>query len=178
MDTQSSNQNLIRFGGRLRRLKMEEVLETEKDDSEDIEETAEGEEEWQWTPETICKRMEGLTRFGHKLLTRSNWYPRLANSMIYWDQRQGRNSSGITLKDAVIIKNVQTSEPHFSDMVVSTRQSIQKTKHQFDIFDYDRMRVLTTEIKRLVKENRNPLIRLDATRIMDSHHLSLILPWV
>jgi len=145
MGTWISVQNLIRFGGRLRRIKMEAMLEDQEEISEELEDSIEDDEEWSWYPEAVCQRMKGMIRYSHKLLARSNWYARLANSTVYWDQRQGKNRIGITLEDAVIVKNYRISEPKKSNPSISKKQRIQKVKHQFDILDYDRMRVFTTE---------------------------------
>jgi DNA polymerase III subunit epsilon len=175
-ENQISVKNLIRFGGLLRRIKIEEALEEHEASIEEIEIITE--DEGDWSPVMVCKRIEGLTRFTHKLLSRSNWYARLANATISWEKRQSGKTNVIAFQHGVILKNYQISG--VQDLINQEyfKINLQWVKRNFDIFDYDRMRVLTTEIKRLVKENRNPLVQLNSTCRFDAKRLVLILPWV
>lgn len=178
METPVSIQNLLRLGGRLRRLKMEAELEDQEETTEGIEAVIEDGDEWCWDSEAVCRRIKGIMRHSHKLMARSNWYARLANASIFWDQRRSKNKIGIALESGVIIKTFRILDSQNYNAPIAKQQSIQKIKCQLDIFDYDRLRVLTSEIKRLHKENRDPVIWLNAKQMIDNHRLELILPWV
>jgi hypothetical protein len=47
-----------------------------------------------------------------------------------------------------------------------------------DILTYDRLRVLTTELRRLAQENRPMWVRPAGGRILDGRRLQMLLRWV
>ena len=58
-----------------------------------------------------------------------------------------------------------------------SRTLLQRQQH-FDIETYDRMRVATTEIRRLISENRDIAIRLRPTVTLRNTELERLLRWV
>ena len=48
----------------------------------------------------------------------------------------------------------------------------------FTVTTYERLRVVTTELRRLVGEGRQIELRLSPTRILSGRQLSRLLPWV
>lgn len=175
---QISVKNLIRFGGLLRRMKMEAALEELDAPIEEIEDLTEDEVEWSWSPETVCQRMEGLTRYAHKLISRSNWYARLANATISWKNRENEKINVIRFQQGLISKRYQTLDAKNLIDQEYAKVNLWLVKRNFDIFDYDRMRVLTTEIKRLFKENRHPIVQLNSTCRLNTKRLAFFLSWV
>jgi DNA polymerase-3 subunit epsilon len=51
-------------------------------------------------------------------------------------------------------------------------------QQMFDLSTYERLRVLTTEMRRLMAEGRQIEIRLDPTAVLGQKQLFRILPWV
>ena len=48
----------------------------------------------------------------------------------------------------------------------------------FDLTTYERLRVVTTELRRLVSEGRKVEIRLSPNAILSNRQLAKMLPWV
>jgi hypothetical protein len=48
----------------------------------------------------------------------------------------------------------------------------------FDVATYERLRVVTTELRRLVGESRKIELRLNPTSVLSRRQLAKLLPWV
>ena len=100
-----------------------------------------------WDPEMVANFLEGVLRHAAHMLRRSRWLHHLSDSTLEWQTRAG-----------------------------SQRKLVQ-TSRNFDITLYDRLRVLTTELKRLVSEDRPLLLRL-SNRTLDTRQLARLLKWL
>jgi DNA polymerase-3 subunit epsilon len=100
-----------------------------------------------WDPRMVAGYLEGILRHAAHMLRRSRWLCHLADSTLTWQTRDG-----------------------------SMRKLVHKSR-DFDVTLYDRLRVLTTELKRLVSENR-PLILRISNKTLDTRHLARILRWL
>ncbi len=115
----------------------------EDEESDDAEETVgaeepdvEEEEEVEITPEIVAGRLTGLTMsVGHQF-RKGRWLALLAGAEVSWDQRKGEGRRSVTLP----------GDPP-------------DTLEQYDL-----LRVLTTELRRLIRDGRNPEVRLKKGR--------------
>lgn len=104
-------------------------------------------EEVELTPEILAGRLTGLTRtVGHQL-RRGRWLAMLAGAGISWDQRDGDGRRRVSLP----------GEPP---------DTLER---------YDLLRVLTTELRRLVRDGRDPEVRLRQGRALYGDRLNRIL---
>lgn len=102
-----------------------------------------------WDPEMVAGFLEGTLRHAAHMLRRSRWLCHLAQSRLIWRTRDG-----------------------------SQRQVTHKSRIQdFNASVYDRLRVLTTELKRLVSEDRPVQLNLNKTSL-DTEHLGRVLKWL
>ncbi len=115
------------------------------------EETVEAdEEEIELTPEIVAGRLTGLTmNVGHQL-RRGRWLTLLAGAEVSWDQRDGDVRRSVTLPE----------DPP-------------DTLEQYDL-----LRVLTTELRRLIRDGRNPEVQLRQGRGLAGDKLVSILELV
>jgi hypothetical protein len=114
-----------------------------------LEEAEEDDEERShtWDPEMVANFLEGTLRHAAHMLRRSRWLCHLTESKLQWRTRDG-----------------------------SPRKLVHKSR-DFDITMYDRLRVLTTELKRLVSEDRPLKLHL-SNKTLDTHHLARVLKWL
>jgi len=113
------------------------------------EETEEEERPRSWNPEMVAGFLEGILRHAAHMLRRSRWLRHLTQSTLIWHTRDG-----------------------------SRRRITHNSRIQdFNASMYDRLRVLTTELKRLVSEDR-PL-QLNLNKIsLDTERLARVLKWL
>ncbi len=115
----------------------------EDEESDDAEETVgaeepdvEEEEEVEITPEIVAGRLTGLTMsVGHQF-RKGRWLALLAGAEVSWAQRKGEGQRSVTLP----AESADTLE------------------------QYDLLRVLTTELRRLIRDGRNPEVILKRGR--------------
>lgn len=102
-----------------------------------------------WSPEMVAGFLEGILRHGAHMLRRSRWLCHLTRSELTWRTRDDSKRT--------IAHNFQVQD--------------------FNAAMYDRLRVLTTELKRLVSENRSLELKLSMT-FLGNEHLARVLKWI
>jgi len=84
----------------------------------------------------------------------------------------------------VVFKN---GLPCFEDPIPSSQEiplptgywkSSLAKQQNFDIFTYDRLRILTNEIRRILEEDRTATLRLGPKLLLKSEQLREVLKWV
>lgn len=134
-----------------------------------------------WTPDRVARRIEGVIRQGAYSLRRARWFLRLSESIITWNQPNHNTDSdtyalvmsGSSVVWAGWLESTQDVpvNPDFSS-------SMLKRLFAFGIVEYDRMRVLTTELRRLVSEGRGLRLRMGSCTNMSTVVLARVLRWV
>jgi DNA polymerase-3 subunit epsilon len=102
-----------------------------------------------WDPEMVAGFLEGTLRHAAHMLRRSRWLRHLTQSKLTWKTRDG------------------------SQRAITHNSRVQ----DFNATLYDRLRVLTTELKRLVAEDRPLHLDLSA-RSLSTRHLARLLKWL
>jgi len=182
---QGSNlwRSLLTIGTQLWREKMEEpVLEndpTEHDTAEpDKVNKPFGPESW--TPESVVKGIESLLRRCAHWLRRSRWFCVLSESCLAWNTGNRRDETKIVLVFAgggVVDRYLTQTQmplprPPGANVPFSDRQ------RNLDLIAYDRLRVATTELRRLLAENRSVRLRVGKRALLKENELSGALKWL
>lgn len=133
-----------------------------------------------WTPESVAKALLHIIRVGSFQIRRARWLYLLTESTLIWE----RNERGIDRKNLVVFK---IGLPHFEDPIPGSQEiplptgfwkSSLAKQQNFDVFTYDRLRILTTEIRRILEEDRTATLRFGPKLILKSEQLREILKWV
>lgn len=153
----------------------------------ETESKASGEEEekkekvpWEWTPERVSRALENVLLRGSHLKRRSVWLCRLSESTISWRSRGKRTGrfhlirieSGQLVDRSSVESGTSIPVPAGGNKLTLQRQC------NFDIQTYDRLCVLTTELKRLVTQEREVTVWLSSSRKLGSTRLARILRWL
>ncbi len=176
---------LLRLGGGLWRQRLEE-LESAPDEPEagsgaDTEDPLEEEEEPLWTPERVAGLLEGIVRRAAFQTRRAQWFCLLSESILIWEEPGGPVAPARSLvfrggrpeeKGSRVLEDGGEWIPAGNIVPLLERQK------SFDRAAYDRMRVLTTELKRLVKESERVEVRVGCHRSWKRETLSAMLRWV
>jgi DNA polymerase III subunit epsilon len=173
---------LMTLGKELRRKKLEEMALAELEAKESIEEEIEAEglnqeEEKIWTPEAVVHVMEGIVRYGSHVIRRGRWFCLLSESVLTWTSGKTSGNQPRTLLIKKGLPNPANSEDVETNLVFVHSLDRQQC---FDVVTYDRMRVLTTEMRRLVldKVDRHVQLQLGPKVVLGSQQLHELFCWV
>lgn len=175
--------SLLTIGTQLWREKMEETVPvndpTEHDAFEpDKENKTTGAESW--TPESVVKVVESLLRRCAHWLRRSRWFCVLSESCLAWNTGDGRDEMKIVLVFAgggmvdryLTQTQMPLPRPPGAGVPFGDRQ------RNLDLITYDRLRVATTELRRLLAENRSVRLRVGKRALLKENELSGALKWL
>jgi DNA polymerase-3 subunit epsilon len=155
-------------------LEQEKILELEMQESD------EGEIEDTWTPERIVKILKSIIRLAAFQMRRSRWFCRLSESSLVWtpvsDESETKNV--IVFEGGIpFFKSFLSTSEKVSLVPGHTKSLIERQKN-FDIFVFDRMRITTTEIRRLIQEERRIELWLHPDICLQNEQLKRMLQWV
>jgi DNA polymerase-3 subunit epsilon len=175
------------IGAQLRRRQLETAADdqSETEPLKDEEEIAEPENEAfadppAWTPGTIAKVMDSVLTRAARLIRCARWYSLLSESCLAWtfagNAAGPRNllmieSGGIIRRDILAAGSKLPAPPGIG-------RSWHDRRNNINLGTYDRLRVLTTEMRRLVCEERTIELRLGPNAVLSSTELMKFLPWV
>ena len=133
----------------------------------------------EWTPDLVCRRIEGLLRHVGHQMRRARWLARLSDSVVAW--RQGAGEDGL---HALVLASGCVADSRLVEDVASLPESPgygrgwREKQAALDLQGYDRLRVLTTELRRLLTEERLVCVRLGANVYLRAGQLGHLLRWV
>jgi DNA polymerase-3 subunit epsilon len=163
---------------RLELLELGEPEENEKE--EENTNQADITEEPVWAPEDVADTIEGVIRRAAYMIRRARWFSVLSQSTLAWKSPHVDDQQKIVLilKDGVIddrkLLNITQEPPRPPGYAVS----FDNRKKCIDLITYDRLRVLTTELRRLVSEKRHIELCAGPTAILGCKELEKALRWV
>jgi DNA polymerase-3 subunit epsilon len=153
----------------------EENLEADSADSDpDIDEAP------SWTPETVARGIEKFTMRSGLLIRRARWLCLLSESSLAWEARDADDHRKIVLRleNGAVARRLEL--PRREEVPLPAGYARRMTDRQkiFDLTTYERLRVITTELRRLVAGGRHIEIRLRPNATLSRRQLARILPWV
>jgi DNA polymerase-3 subunit epsilon len=155
-----------------------EQIRAANDDAEPREEEAAsgGEEEPEgWTPESCVSALESLLLASARAIRRGRWLARLAEALVRFEDGAEPLRRELLLRGGRIVgaREVPPDTPE------GARASVRAIRARaLSEPDWDRMRVLSTELKRLVREGRWLSIELPGGARLDRQRLAKLLRWV
>ena len=186
LDRQSPLRFLTALGAQLWREKLETeapaktVPEIDSDPKELDEELKEIEEEFVWTPEAVKRAVEKTVLHGAHLIRRARWFCLLSESSLAWTSANRpdkdktlvvfQNGSDLNRKEMKMVENTPVP-PGFA-------RAFQTRKKNIDLLAYDRLRVVTTELRRLISEDRKIELRLNSNVVLNRQEVMRALRWV
>ena len=117
-----------------------------------------------WTPESVQRSIEHIICHSAHMLRRARWFCILSESNLVWETLKRTDRTDWRVFKTAIYRTAVIINPAKSLPVPSQHDIPQRQRQrQLDLQTYDRLRVLTTEIRRLAAENRYSA-RLPRTR--------------
>jgi DNA polymerase-3 subunit epsilon len=162
----------------LERARLEDAQEAIAEEAAD--QAVEVEEEPSWTPEAVARAIEKFTMRSALLIRRSRWLCLLSESSLAWEARNSESRSKIALRfeNGAVGQRQELPIGQKTPLPAGYAKRITNRQNIFDVMTYERLRVLTTELRRLIAEGRKVEIRLSPKAILSNRHLAKLLPWV
>jgi DNA polymerase-3 subunit epsilon len=183
---QSALRFLTALGAQLWRERLEsdavaEMVEDTENESSDVDtEKEELDKEHIWTPDTVVHAIENMILHSAQLVRRSRWFCLLSESCLAWtsaDQPDNLKTLVVFANGAVVDRNIMKTAEEIP--IPSGRaKSFRSRQNNIDLITYDRLRVLTTELRRLVSEGRDIELRLGPGVILNRRGITKVLRWV
>jgi DNA polymerase-3 subunit epsilon len=157
-----------------------EGLDEADGDDKSPAEALESEKEPAWTPESVAGVFEAFAMRSALLIRRARWLCLLSESTLAWEAREPENKDKfvLMLKNGAVCQREQLPIAQKTPPPPGYRKRMAKRQKNFDLATYERLRVLTTELRRLVAEGRKIEIRLRPKLNLDNRKIAKILPWV
>jgi DNA polymerase-3 subunit epsilon len=156
---------LLRAGGQLWRRRLEESgggAGKEDVDAADGMRVEEADAEGQaWTPEGVCGAIEGLVMSAARIVRRGRWFCLLSESAMTWDlpgRQEGRRM--LIIEEGEVTRRTFAADGRGAPGPPGRRRSFRERQASFTLAMYDRMRVLTSQLRRLAGEGRPLELRL------------------
>jgi hypothetical protein len=183
---QSPLRLLTGLGARLWRLRMEaaetaEAAGEESNDSDDDDVQAEDSaQERVWTPEAVSKSVGHMVMHSAHLIRRARWFCLLSESSLAWEAagRPGHLKNLIVLEGGSVIQRDTIENAEEVPVPARYDRSFHRRQKHLSLITYDRLRILTTELRRLISENRHIELRLGPTVTLGNDELKKASRWV
>ena len=127
-----------------------------------------------WTPERVADHLAAIIRGAAQQVRRGQWLCRLSESALIWTSRE--RGHGLILSGGQVSAHLPgaVGPPPLSP---TWERSPTRRRARFTVKSYDRLRVLTTELRRLVAENAPLGLRLAPRQLIDNARLRQTLQW-
>lgn len=171
---------LLAAGARIQRERMA-ALDQPPDDADtaaaaDVEMPA---DRFFWTPETVAGFIAGAFCRSARWVRRARWMCLLSEAGLVWESRTCPDSYHmLVLSSGRMVSCVQTNAADRLSLPPGRGKAIDGRRACFDVATYDRLRVVTTELRRLAAEQRPAWLSLGIGRPLHGPRLSKLLKWV
>jgi hypothetical protein len=146
--------------------------ELEIDEAED---TAGGELR-PWDPARVLRHLEREVLHGYQLLQRARWLCLLYDSAVVFREPSGERSRLLLVRGGKLVEACDIlDEP--VPRIAATRP-LRERQGTFDRNQYDRLRTLTSELKRVLRDGGTAAVRVGESRWLRGSKLDALLLWV
>jgi DNA polymerase-3 subunit epsilon len=164
-----AHERLLRLGTRLWR-------EGRRDHDVDADEEPRG--ITTWTPELVQLSLEWLSLRAALARRRAIWLTRLVDSSLLWTEPGIAGARLIVIENGEVVVNANIDADATPPIPPGHARTIAERREAFTLARFDRVRVLTTELKRLVAANVPVALRLSVVPPLADVHLASVLWWV
>jgi len=120
-----------------------------------------------WDPARVCRHLERAIAQAYRALRRGSWLCLLANGDVRFREPGATGYGRITLQGAELVQLETTPK--------AVAQSRLATQLAFDAAHYDSLRILTTELKRILRDGGDVSVQLSPSRVLQGATLARLL---
>ena len=131
----------------------------------------------EWDSALVVNGLERLALRGALAVRRARWLTRLAESSLVWSERGVVGARVLVISSAEFVRRAPS--PDAEPPIPPGHARPTRERHaNFTIAKLDRLRVLTTELKRLVSEQHPAALRLGPHTTLSGPRLARVLEWL
>jgi DNA polymerase-3 subunit epsilon len=148
-----------------------EAVDAPQDDSEN---------EFVWTPEAVVRSIERAVMHNAHLIRRARWFCLLSESTLAWEAAERPQSDKIMIvfANGRVNERKELSRDGQTVTPAGFAKPFRERQKNIDLTTYDRLRVVTTELRRIISEGRNVELRLKPEVALTRQQLIKALQWV
>jgi DNA polymerase-3 subunit epsilon len=166
-----AHDRLLRLGTRLWR-------EGRRDRDVDEDETNDTRMVTVWTPELVQVSLEWLALRAALVRRRAIWFTRLFDSSVVWREPGDSGTRLIVIEKGEVALSAAVAASAPPPIPLGYRRPVAARREAFTAASFDRLRVLTTELKRLIAAGAPVALRLGAGPPLDESRLASALWWM
>jgi DNA polymerase-3 subunit epsilon len=183
---QSALRVLTALGAQLWRERLETaalaemISEKENDkDGTDTEQKKSGKEHI-WTPEAVARSIEKMVLHSAHLIRRARWFCLLSESSLAWSSADHRDNFKmlVVLANGSVLERDNVKAGKKAPIPPGCGKSFRARQKNINLVTYDRLRVLTTELRRIVSDGRVIELRLSPKVTLNRREVIRVLRWV
>jgi DNA polymerase-3 subunit epsilon len=183
---QSALRLLTSLGAKLWRERLEiaalaeMVSELENDDNNVDGKQKKSDREHVWTPEAVAHAIEKMVLHSAHLIRRARWFCLLSESALAWSSADHRDNFKmlVVIENGSVLKRNKVKPGEESPIPPGFAKSFRARQKTINLTTYDRLRVVTTELRRLLSEGRVVELRLGPGATLNREGIIKVLRWV
>jgi DNA polymerase-3 subunit epsilon len=131
-----------------------------------------------WNPEFVQVSLEWLALRAALARRRAIWFTRLFESSVVWREPGDSGTRLIVIENGEVVSSTAADANAPPPIPPGYHRSVAARREAFTVASFDRLRVLTTELKRLVAAGAPVALRLGVGPALDESRLASALWWV
>ena len=118
-----------------------------------------------WDPPRVCRHLERAVGQAYQVLRRASWLCLLANSSVTYREPGAATARYLVIVNAELSESGDGALP--AELATPRGHQRQATQSAFDAARYDSLRILSTELKRIVRDGGEVRLRLSRSRVLE-----------
>jgi hypothetical protein len=131
-----------------------------------------------WTPELVQLSLEWLALRGALARRRAIWLTRLVDASVIWTEPGTAGARLIVIENGEVVVNADIDADRTPPIPPGYARTVAARREAFTLARFDRLRVLSTELKRLVVAGVPVTLRFGAAPPLADARLASVLWWV
>ena len=131
-----------------------------------------------WTPELVQLSLEWLALRAALARRRAIWLTRLVDASVIWTEAGTANARIIVIENGEVVQNADIDADATPPIPPGYARPVATRRESFTLERFDRLRVLSTEFKRLVVTGAPVALRLGVAPPLANARLASVLQWV
>jgi DNA polymerase-3 subunit epsilon len=131
-----------------------------------------------WTPELVQRSLEWLALRAALARRRAIWLTRLADASLVWTEPGSSGGRLIVVENGEVLWHASVEADTTPPIPPGHTRPVATRREAFTVARFDRLRVLSTELKRLVAAGAPVALRLGVASPLAGGRLASVLWWV
>lgn len=131
-----------------------------------------------WDPARVAEVIERIVGQGAHELRRARWLCRLSDCTVAWDRKDGTGRRVLVIERGIIVDRHDAAPQALLPLPPGWARPAAERRAAFDVTTFDRLRILTAELRRVATEGRAVVLCLGPRERLEGERLRRALAWV